>query len=369
MTANQSEYEQFLSFLFDNHESVYGDAPLESIVNFNELSQSQFISFDLVEPYLDLPWNYDFLSQNYNITFDIIQSHPELPWNADYYSLNPNITIDIVLANPDIAWNWDSLTQNPSMTWSVISANKSLPWNWSILTTVLVPSIYNLFFVPEKGDRIKFFPNKHVEFSSTGNILNCNNIITASISINTSSNDYPLETDSVTENLSFTYGPSDTLTFPSGNTLVASRNNGRLISNGEISVDSDERNVTNIESLPLDYCTNFITSTSPKKFNWSNGDDTISYGFVGQDLLKLGYTELITPVTNTQMNDYTDGESFNSPANVQYTVCYNKLIPILCVNQKDNISEIDTLRSRVTMLESTIADLMSRLVALENPSN
>lgn len=357
-----NKYEQFLDHIFNNYKTLYGeDTDINTIIDMNLLSANQFISWDIVSLHLDLPWNFDFLSSNPNITFAMIQATPQYPWNPGFYSQNPNITIDIVRANPQIQWNWDGLSENTGIKWPIISLNLDLPWNWDILMRSLTPSVRSLFFIPKSGDKMVFLPGINLQFAN-GEILSCNNvtsnkITTNSISINTTNNYYPLEMHRKIENLSFTYGylnqenqPGST--FNVGNRLISIRTNGRIVSNVGINIDCDIRNIENIDTITSNFCADFINQTTPKKFNFINGDLNIIYGWIGQDLLKLGYNEFVTPITNSTISSFTDSDNFNSPAGIQYTISYNKIIPILSINQKNNMTSINDLTDRIETLEN-----------------
>lgn len=378
MPTGHNKFEEYLDYIFSNYKIIYGEEKdIRTLINIDLLSANPYISWDIVEAHLDIPWNFDFLSSNPNITFTLIQSTPQFSWNSKFYSQNPNITIDIVIANPQIEWDWNGLSQNTGIGWDIIKNHLNLPWNWQILLTTLTPSTRNLFTIPEAGDRLIFLPGKSLQFAS-GDIINSTNIssnrlTTNYISINTTNNLYPLEINKKIENLTFNYGYLNQIDQPSsvflsGNRLISIRTNGRIISNGEVNIDCDIRNIENISNISSTFCSNFITQTTPKQFNWINNDVNITYGYIGQDLLKLGYSNFITPITNTNLTSYTDNSNFNSPANIQYTICYSKIIPIIAINQKNNITEINTLKGRIDTLEnnSNIITLMNTISSLQS---
>lgn len=373
-----NKYEQFLNYLFTNYKTLYGeDTDINTIIDMNLLSANQFISWDLVSLHLDLPWNFNFLSTNPNITFAMMQATPQYPWNPGFYSQNPNITIDIVKENPQIQWDWNGLSENLGIRWPIISQNLDLPWNWDLLMRSLPPSSRSLFFIPKSGDKMVFLPGISLQFAN-GEILSCNNvtsnkITTNSVSINTANTYYPLEIHRKVENLSFTYGylnqesqPSST--FNVGNRLVSIRTNGRIVSNVGINIDCDIRNIENIDTISSNFCADFINQTTPKRFNFINGDLNIIYGWIGQDLLKLGYNDFVTPITNSTISTFTDNDNFVSPAGIQYTISYNKIIPILSINQKTNMANINNLTDRIDILEGNgdIAALTNTVVTLES---
>jgi hypothetical protein len=116
---------------------------------------------------LEKPWNWDLLSSSKNITWDIIKDNPDKPWNLISLNYNPNITWDIIKDNPDstfnlikilravwycivsssalsannifkqlnwIEWDWNALSSNTDITWDIVKNNPDKPWNFRVLS-------------------------------------------------------------------------------------------------------------------------------------------------------------------------------------------------------------------------------------------
>ena len=92
------------------------------------------LSFDIVEKYIDKPWNLSVLSHNPNITSDIVEKHINKPWDWQMLSNNPNITSDIVEEHNDKPWNWYDLSRHPNITFHIIEKHIDKHWDWCVLS-------------------------------------------------------------------------------------------------------------------------------------------------------------------------------------------------------------------------------------------
>jgi hypothetical protein len=57
-------------------------------LNWDMLSMNLKLTWDIVERYIDQPWEWLLVSEHPNITWGVVQSHPEAPWNRRGLSLN-----------------------------------------------------------------------------------------------------------------------------------------------------------------------------------------------------------------------------------------------------------------------------------------
>lgn len=80
-----------------------------SIMNYNTLSSSDYISWDLVRNNLTKQWNWNELSKNSIVDFNIIQENEFLKWDWTSISENPNITFDIIVNNLNCKWDYNVL--------------------------------------------------------------------------------------------------------------------------------------------------------------------------------------------------------------------------------------------------------------------
>jgi hypothetical protein len=102
--------------------------------NFENLSYfNPIINWDIVIKYKDQDWNWDFLSNSQNLDYNIILDHIYKPWNWDKISLNLKITSPVLSTNYN--WNWNILSKNNSITEEILLDHKDKPWNYSKLSS------------------------------------------------------------------------------------------------------------------------------------------------------------------------------------------------------------------------------------------
>jgi hypothetical protein len=113
---------------------------------------------------------------------------------------------------------------------------------------------------------------------------------------------------------------------------------------GSIYSASDARLKQNITTVQNTEAINFIKTTLPVKFNWKleNYDD---YGFIAQDLLAKGYSNLVTAIPDSDLHTSEDF-GIESPEGQRFIVRYDSIIPILAAAMKDLISRIEALENR-----------------------
>lgn len=163
-----------------------------NIFLYNELSENENLTLEIVKENLDKNWNYNYLlmnksfmwediqyiyeyqnmndtfsdtyiSLNPNITMDIVINNPQHNWEyifiiqnknikledikkylsifekknnfiIDFLSLNENITWEQVVQNPEIKWSYDFLSSNKNITLDIIKANPDKNWNFNCLS-------------------------------------------------------------------------------------------------------------------------------------------------------------------------------------------------------------------------------------------
>jgi hypothetical protein len=146
------------------------------------LSNSEHITWGIVEETQDIKWNYTNLTFNPNITWEHISSTQSRSWYKYYFNKNPTIpreiwekystplgvdsnmsvrieeileyysnynagmfeisnsiykrkdlTLDVVLANKHLNWAYDKLCKNPNITWDLVLKHPELNWSFSSL--------------------------------------------------------------------------------------------------------------------------------------------------------------------------------------------------------------------------------------------
>jgi hypothetical protein len=97
--------------------------------------------------------------------------------------------------------------------------------------------------------------------------------------------------------------------------------------------------------------------TTPVSFNWINGDDFPSYGYIAQDLLRNGFDDLVNLADDKNMNQEIDSDGLISPQGIKFTISYQHIIPILAQNQKRLMRENKELSDKIDKLMNLINQL------------
>lgn len=349
--------EIFLRYIFDNYQTTlnwtYND--LIKNVDFNRLSKSNNITWNLISQYIHLPWNYDFLSGNPNITIDIINSNPDKPWNFHIFSTNSNITLEIVENNQHINWDWLGLSQNINIHITDVLNNVNYPWNWKVLVETIEPKLINYIALTCDGDVMKFKENLDLLLNNC-NINNLNNITSSKMSIgNTSNTTFPLEIGFINHSITSEseYLDNNGLPHNTINSNFSLRCEGSIICNNQIYILSDERYKSNIMELDETYCKNFILKNTPKSYNL-NQNNTKHFGFIAQDLIKNGYSELVSTIPNNGGNTY----SINY---IEIIPILSKIISINEINIEKLFNENAKLKQIIELQNNKIEELIVRI--------
>lgn len=99
-------------------------------------------------------------------------------------------------------------------------------------------------------------------------------------------------------------------------------------------------------------------TTTPVSFNWKNSDMKLEYGYIAQDLQKLGFDAIVSKTADNTLEEYIDEDGFVSPAKERFTIAPGKIIPLLALNQREVFTQLEEK-------DAKIADLEARLAALE----
>jgi len=125
------------------------------------------------------------------------------------------------------------------------------------------------------------------------------------------------------------------------------------ISSAEFNARSDGRLKKDVMPIPATDAWQFIKNVAPVYYKWINGpDDGHKFGFIAQDVMKAGFSNLVGQYGDTNIQEVTDADGFTSPAGVTLTVNYDQIVPILASALRDALSQIDDLKARLTALEA-----------------
>lgn len=141
---------------------------------------------------------------------------------------------------------------------------------------------------------------------------------------------------------------------------------GRILCTTSIDVMSDRRKKKNIQELSDEYCTAFVKNTTPVSFNWKEGDQNKAYGYIAQDLIRAGYSDLVNLAEDDSTREEIDEDGFISPQGVKFTVTYEHIIPILAKNQRLLMQENAELKVKLDKILDELASTTARLVTNQN---
>ena len=195
------------------------------------------------------------------------------------------------------------------------------------------------------------------------------------IGIGTMSPLYPLHIPITTTNsISGTYAyitpnlPLATITSTaSGISLYTS---GRIYCGNELNVASDRRVKENIQLIEDDFCEKFIKLSKPVKYNYINQDD-LQYGYIAQDLLGSHLGDgIVSIIENPDLLDTIDEASgIKNPKGIQFTIAYDKIVPILGNGLKIAYNKIDTLYNQIKEINEQknkeINDLTQQMIEMQ----
>jgi hypothetical protein len=120
---------------YDNPHWAMISANLDKPWNWKIISESKYITYDIIKNNSTLAWSLNHICVNTNFTMDIIMELFGKQWRS-LISLNPNITINDVLMYPDEAWDYTWLTYCSAITLDeVVRFAKNKPWDWSRFTS------------------------------------------------------------------------------------------------------------------------------------------------------------------------------------------------------------------------------------------
>ena len=188
-----------------------------------------------------------------------------------------------------------------------------------------------------------------------GSITIGSKLITRQIMLgNTNNSIMPLEIGStpfvMTQAYAFNTSANGHGVLPAGGTAsynYSIRACGRILCTQSVDVMSDRRTKKNITELTDEYCSSFIDRTTPVKFNWINGDDHKSFGYIAQELIREGFPDLVNLAKDENIEEEIDEDGFINPAGVKFTVSYQHIIPILAKNQKRLMKENAELKEKL----------------------
>ena len=195
----------------------------------------------------------------------------------------------------------------------------------------------------------------NASLTPSGGTLNLTKIVNQQIILgNTSNSIMPLEVGYapfvMTGSYAYNSSASGKGVMPAGGTTsynYSIRACGRILCTQSLDVMSDRRTKKNIIELTDTFCSSFIENTEPVSFNWIDGDENKSFGYIAQDLIKAGFPELVNLAHDENVKEEIDEDGFINPEGVKFTVTYQHIIPILAKNQKRLMQENAELKAKL----------------------
>jgi hypothetical protein len=121
---------------------------LDERLDWKALSKCPYISTDIIENNLHLPWRIRYLSLNPNMNLKFVKKYSH--WNWNWYFLSSVIPMKEILANLDLPWSWMLMSKNKELTMEVIERFPDKNWGWSSIS--LLPFV-NMKVINEHPDK------------------------------------------------------------------------------------------------------------------------------------------------------------------------------------------------------------------------
>jgi hypothetical protein len=158
-------------------------------------------------------------------------------------------------------------------------------------------------------------------------------------------------------NQSFVYyastGSGQSIGYASGQTITNTIWVSGRVSASEFNARSDRRLKNEIAPIPTEDAFRLIESVPAVHYKWKNSPDGgVKFGFIAQDLVKAGFSNLVGAYQDTSVQEETDADGLTSVAGVAMTVNYDQIIPVLAVAIKELKAEVDALKARIATLEA-----------------
>ena len=120
----------------------------------------------------------------------------------------------------------------------------------------------------------------------------------------------------------------------------------------EFNAYSDSRIKNVIGTISSKESLRFIENVDAVHYKLANhGDDGDKFGFIAQDLIKAGFSNIVGHVLDASLTETTDSDGFTSPAGIKLTVDYIQIIPILTTALKELQKQVEDLTAQVAELK------------------
>ena len=227
-------------------------------------------------------------------------------------------------------------------------------------------------------------PGYKLDVNGTSNFANTVNLpgtsiitSTGTIGIGTTSPSAPLHVAATSSQsvsglfgyyLQGTYGINGATTTSSVSIIAA----GSIVSSsGGFLATSDQRLKEDIQDISEEKMLTFLNKSRPVYFKWKDSKYN-EYGFIAQDLIRLGLSDMINPIpdeTNKHLVENIENDGFINPEGVKFTVNYNQLIALTTQAIKYVYNQHDQLVERVNSHDITLKETDKEIQALKKENS
>lgn len=110
-----------------------------------------YIPVDIIETYIDKPWDWKKLSHAPYISPYFISKHCDKDWDWERLSHRSDMSLYYVAKHVDKPWDWKYLTSRHDVTCKFIVAHIDKDWNWGKLSHMKKLTWHLVFAYPEKS--------------------------------------------------------------------------------------------------------------------------------------------------------------------------------------------------------------------------
>ena len=151
------------------------------------------------------------------------------------------------------------------------------------------------------------------------------------------------------------------------NVPVAILTPGRIVA-AEVDATSDRRAKENIVTVSTAEALKFIDRSRPVHFKWKDQERAYNYGFITQEIDKLGFHELVGIAPDDKMKKTVDDDGYVSPAGGKLSLNYNQVVAILTKGMQAFRSNLADMVQKLTGLDQRLqkAEQENQVIRREN---
>ena len=125
----------------------------------------------------------------------------------------------------------------------------------------------------------------------------------------------------------------------------------------EFNATSDRRAKENITDISTDEALRFVDQSRPVHFKWRDQENAYNFGFIAQDVDKLGFRELVAIAPDERMKISIDDDGYVSPAGAKFNMNYNQIVAILTKAMQAFKAKMSELVGKIMALDQSIQSI------------